>query len=111
MALFAVLLFSLTLYQPTILAADSDIPYPVRMPYRIIRGATNIALGWTEIVLRPIKKHGMESLPQSLATGDNNMIIRLFAGAADVLTFWCPKKEILNLYPDGKAWPYLFQGS
>jgi hypothetical protein len=92
-------------------AGDQDKPYLCRMSYRIVRGVTNIGLGWTEIVLRPLVKHKMESTPQSLATANANAAKRLTAGAADILTFWVPGSPNCKWYPMMKDWPFILQGS
>ena len=47
-------------------AHDQDIPYAVRMPYRIVRGIVNLGLGWTEILLRPIGERKTESVGDAI---------------------------------------------
>ena len=98
-------LILLSVSQP-IFASDQDIAYPVRMPYRILRGAANIALGWTEVILRPIGENQTESFTEALATGVANTLIRFTAGATDIATFWVPDIQMLDLYPDWQGWPY-----
>lgn len=92
-------------------ASDEDIPYAARMPYRIVRGATNIALGWTEIFCRPFGEHHTESIGEAMAMGGANTIIRLFVGITDISTFWVPDIQMLELYPDWQGWPYIFHWS
>jgi hypothetical protein len=92
-------------------ASDQDIPYAARMPYRIIRGAANIGLGWTEILLRPFGEHKTEAVWESISTGGINTAIRLFAGVQDIATFWVPDIQMEELYPDWETWPYLFHWS
>lgn len=71
-------------------ADDKDIPYPIRMPYRIVRGVTNIALGWTEIFLRPLGEPKTEGPFASLAIAVTNASIRGAVGWFDTTTFWGP---------------------
>mgnify|MGYP001286695115 CR=1 FL=1 len=94
-----------------VFAEDEDIPYPARVPYKIVRGVTNIALGWTEIFLRPFGEHETESIGESLGMGYANTLIRFMAGFVDVTTFWVPDIQMLDLYPDWQGWPYLFHWS
>ena len=95
----------------TALSSDEDIPYGARIPYRIVRGAANIALGWSEIFLRPFGERDTESVGEALAMGSANTVIRLFAGVLDISTFWVPDIQMLELYPDWQGWPYLFHWS
>lgn len=92
-------------------AADEDIPYGIRMPYRIIRGVTNIALGWTEILLRPIGERKTESFGEAVSMGGANTLARLAGGATDITTFWVPDIRMQEIYPDWQGWPYLFHWS
>jgi hypothetical protein len=92
-------------------ADDGDIPYAARMPYRIIRGVTNIGLGWTEIFLRPFGESKTESPGESMAMGGANTLIRIGVGIMDITTFWVPDMQVLDLYPDWQGWPYLFHWS
>ncbi|MBI4550404.1 MAG: hypothetical protein HY714_05715 [Candidatus Omnitrophica bacterium] len=105
-------LLCLALSQPAALCADdSDLPYAARMPYRIIRGVTNIGLGWTEILLRPFGESKTESAGESMAMGAANTLIRVGVGIVDITTFWVPDMQVLDLYPDWQGWPYLFHWS
>lgn len=92
-------------------ADDEDIPYAARMPYRIVRGVTNIGLGWTEIFLRPFGESNTESAGESMAMGAANTLIRAGVGIVDITTFWVPDIQMLDLYPDWQGWPYLFHWS
>lgn len=92
-------------------ASDQDIPYLIRMPYRIVRGVTNIALGWTEILLRPIGEFRTESFGESLSMGAANTLMRLSAGGTDIFRFWVPDLQMEEFYPDWQTWPYLFHWS
>jgi len=103
-------LFLLSLASPSF-ANDEQISYGARIPYRILRGLTNVALGWTEIFLRPFGEHKTESVGESLAMGGANTLIRLGVGVMDISTFWVPDIQILDLYPDWQGWPYLFHWS
>jgi hypothetical protein len=92
-------------------AQDADIPYPVRMPYRILRGTANIALGWTEVLLRPIGERDSETIGESLARASGNALTRVAAGFQDITAFWVPDMQMSELYPDWQVWPYLFHWS
>lgn len=92
-------------------ANDEDIPYLARIPYRIVRGAVNIGLGWTEILLRPIGEHKTESFGEALATGAANGFYRTTAGIYEIVTFWVPDIQMTELYPDWQGWPYIFHWS
>jgi len=106
------LLFVLTLLLPASAhAADSDIPFGLRMPYRIVRGAANVALGWTELPLRPVGEIKNENFLESISRGGANTLTRLSAGITDITTFWVPDIQMLELYPDWQGWPYLFHWS
>ena len=94
-----------------IFASDDSIPYPVRMPYRIVRGATNIALGWSEIILRPFGERKTESPLEAMSMGGAHTLMRLAVGATDITTFWVRNIQMLDLYPDWQGWPYLFHWS
>ena len=95
----------------SLFASDDQIPYPVRIPYRIIRGAANIALGWTEIFLRPFGERKTESALESMSLGGTHALMRLAVGGMDITTFWVPDIQMLDLYPDWQGWPYLFHWS
>lgn len=92
-------------------AADQDIPLPVRMPYRIVRGAVNIGLGWTEILLRPLGERAAEPAWEAVSKGAINAAIRTGIGVEDIVTFWVPDMQMEELYPDWQTWPYLFHWS
>jgi len=92
-------------------AADEDIPYGIRMPYRIFRGITNIALGWTEILLRPIGEFKNENPIDAFAKGFYDTLQRGAAGCQDIFMFWVPDMQMENSYPDWQVWPYLFHWS
>ena len=92
-------------------AEDQDIPYAARMPYRIVRGVTNIALGWTEIFLRPFGERKNESVGLAMSMGAGHTMVRLAAGVTDIFTFWVPDIQMLEIYPDWEGWPYLFHWS
>ena len=96
---------------PYALASDDQIPYPARIPYRIVRGAANMALGWTEIFLRPFGEHKTESVGESISMGATHTLMRLAAGGWDITTFWVPDIQMLDLYPDWQGWPYPFHWS
>lgn len=106
--ILAMFVFVLT---SNIYAADDDIPYAARIPYRIVRGITNIALGWTEIILRPFGEYRTESPIEAISMGGAHTLVRLTAGFTDVTTFWMPNIQMLDLYPDWQGWPYLFHWS
>lgn len=92
-------------------ADDEDIPFGLRMPYRIVRGITNVALGWTEILLRPFGEHKTENVGEAMSQGASNTVIRASAGFTDIVTFWVPDIKMLDLYSDWQGWPYLFHWS
>lgn len=92
-------------------AGDEDIPYPVRVPFRIVRGVVNIGLGWTEIFLRPIGEHKTESFLEALGAGGTHTWMRFAAGGVDITTFWVPDMQMEEIYPDWQTWPYLFHWS
>lgn len=91
--------------------ADETMPYLIRMPHRIARGITNIALGWTEILLRPFGEYRTESPFEAMSMGGAHTLMRFGAGFADITTFWVPEMQMLDLYPDWQGWPYLFHWS
>ena len=95
----------------SVFAADQDIPYLARIPFRILRGVANLGLGWTEIFLRPFGEHQTESAGEALAMGAANTLIRAGVGVTDIVTFWVPDIQMLDMYPDWQGWPYLFHWS
>ena len=111
MLILGSLVLTLTLQLQPALADDQDIPYPARIPYRIVRGATNIGLGWTEILLRPFGEHQTESIIEAASMGGAHTLMRIAAGGTDITTFWVPNIQMLDLYPDWQGWPYLFHWS
>src|SRR3989338_1267722 len=70
----------LILSVPAVYADDADIPYAARIPYKIIRGAANIALGWTEILLRPFGENGTDSVGEAMSMGVAHTLMRLAGG-------------------------------
>ena len=105
-------LLGMLLFQaPPLVGGDEEIPYAARIPYRIVRGITNVGLGWTEIFLRPFGEHKTESAGESLATGGAHTLIRFTVGMIDITTFWVPDMQMLDLYPNWQGWPYLFHWS
>ncbi|OGX03453.1 MAG: hypothetical protein A3G87_05705 [Omnitrophica bacterium RIFCSPLOWO2_12_FULL_50_11] len=111
LAFLAILLVSLCCTGKAALAADEDIPYPVRIPYRIVRGSANIALGWTEVLLRPFGERKRESVAESLGLAAGHTVERAAFGFQDVFMCWVPDMQMLELYPDWQGWPYLFHWS
>lgn len=99
------------MFSPPLYADDQNIPYAIRIPYRIVRGAVNIGLGWTEIFLRPFGERKTESVGEAIAQGASNTLIRGVAGMIDITTFWVPDIQMLEIYPDWQGWPYLFHWS
>ncbi len=92
-------------------AADEDIPYGVRMPYRIVRGVVNIGLGWTEILLRPFGEIKTEGFFGAVPKAAYDTLTRSSAGFQDIFMFWVPDMQMENVYPDWEVWPYLFHWS
>ncbi|GEM_PF-1207573 len=111
--LIAALALSLSLALPasSLYADDEEISYAARIPYRIVRGVTNIALGWTEIFLRPFGESKTESVGEAMSMGGAHTLMRLVAGVTDITTFWVPDIQMLEIYPDWQGWPYLFHWS
>src|SRR3989338_3131459 len=95
-----ILTFIFSPLAPSLCAGDDQIPYGIRMPYRIVRGVTNVALGWTEILLRPFGEHGTESALEAMSMGGAHTLVRFGVGITDVTTFWVPDMQMLDLYPD-----------
>ncbi len=110
LTLILTLLFSITFVHPGF-ADDSSIPYPARVPLRIVRGVTNIALGWTEILLRPIGEHKTESIPEAFGIGFANATTRTTLGGREIFMCWVPDLQMEDAYPDWQTWPYLFHWS
>ncbi len=109
--IFLVIVIVYLCSNPLLSFASEDMPYAVRMPFRIVRGVTNVALGWTEIFLRPFGERQSESPVEAISQGAANTLIRIGAGLTDITTFWVPDMQMLDLYPDWQGWPYLFHWS
>ena len=105
------LLFLILTFPALGLAEDQDIPYLPRMPYRIVRGVTNVVLGWPEILLRPFGERKTESAGEALSLGAAHTLVRAAVGITDIVTFWVPDIQMLDLYPDWQGWPYIFHWS
>lgn len=75
-------------------ASDERAAYSSKAGYTLIRGAANTLFGWTELIRQPaqeVKAGG--NVFTGIATGVGKGVMRTFAGAGEVLTFWTPKTE------------------
>ncbi|MBI2885242.1 MAG: hypothetical protein HYY15_03610 [Candidatus Omnitrophica bacterium] len=73
---------------------QADVPYPEKAGLLLVRGASNTAFGWTELILQPaaeVKAGG------NLATGVGKGVVaamtRTGRGLGELLTFWTPKQS------------------
>jgi hypothetical protein len=89
-------------------SADEDIVYAARVPYRMFRGITNIALGWTEILFRPFAARDTEGVVESLGIAAAHTLYRIAVGSQDIFMSWVPDAKLEEFYPDWQAWPYPF---
>ena len=103
--------FLLIISLPTGFAAEEDMPYAQRWTHRIIRGTSNIALGWFEIFLRPIDEKGRVPFWQSVSNGLSNTGVRVVGGTLDVAGFWLSELPAESFYPPDEMWPYIFSHS
>ena len=89
---------------PICRAANSQsAPYTEKAGSTFMRGATNTAFGWTELLTQPteeVKTGG--NLLIGVGKGMNQAVRRTFLGVGELLTFWTPKgpKGYLTLNHD-----------
>lgn len=75
-------------------AGHEQATYASKAGYTLARGAANTLFGWTELIRQPaqeVKAGG--NVFTGIATGLGKGVMRTFAGAGEVLTFWTPKTE------------------
>jgi len=73
-------------------ANDQSAPYGQKAGTTLVRGATNTAFGWTEMLTRPteeVKTGG--NLLVGIGKGMNQAVRRTFFGIGELMTFWTPK--------------------
>jgi len=88
-------------------AADDN--YLKKAPGQLLRGTSNVAFGWMDVLTHPIRSS--KNAPAGLGTiqgiimGPIVATLRLVSGAVDVATFWIPfwhgvpmKKQVLGLH-------------
>lgn len=73
-------------------ANDQQASYGQKMSSTLVRGASNVAFGWTELLLQPaseVKAGG--HLVVGIGKGVGFALSRTAVGAGELLTFWMPK--------------------
>ncbi len=111
LCLLGFFLLDLLVLKTAALASDEQIPYLARLPLRVVRGASNVALGWTEPFLRPFGERKSETVSEAMVLGASHTVVRLFGGITDITTCWVPDIQMNEIYPDWQTWPYLFHWS
>jgi putative exosortase-associated protein (TIGR04073 family) len=84
-------------------ANNQSAAYAEKAGSTLMRGATNTAFGWTELLTQPteeVKAGG--NLLVGVGKGVNQAMRRTFLGVGELLTFWTPKgpKGYLTLNRD-----------
>lgn len=73
-------------------ANNQNTPYPERATVSLVRGATNTAFGWTELLVEPtneVERGG--NLALGIGKGVGRAVTRTAAGIGEMFTFWLPK--------------------
>lgn len=73
-------------------ANDQTLPYTQKAGATLVRGATNLIFGWTELLVQPaseVQKDG--DLVRGIGKGLGQSVTRTAAGLGELLTFWVPK--------------------
>ena len=75
-------------------ANDASSSYSSNASHTLLRGATNVLFGWTELMRQPAEevKAGGHVLT-GIAKGVGYGVGRTAAGAGEILTFWVPKSQ------------------
>jgi len=84
-------------------ANNPDAPYTEKAGATLVRGATNTAFGWTELLLQPASEvNSGGSLLTGIGKGVGFAVKRTAAGIGELFTFWTPKGKdgYLNLTTD-----------
>lgn len=72
--------------------SDPSAGYSTKAGTILVRGAANMALGWTELISQPV--HEVRSggnVFVGIGKGIGQTVTRTLAGVGEVLTFWTPK--------------------
>lgn len=84
---------------PVCSRVGNKVDYGSKAGYTLIRGATNMALGWTELIRQPaeeVKTHGgrnTRNVLSGIVKGIGQGMARTASGAAELFTFWVPKVQ------------------
>ena len=73
-------------------ANNQQAPYGEKAAFTLVRGATNTAFGWTELLVEPANEvqHG-GNLAVGIGKGVQQTVKRTAEGLGELLTFWVPK--------------------
>ena len=73
-------------------ANDQNASYPDKAGFTLLRGVTNTAFGWTELLVQPTEeaKNG-GNLAVGIGKGIGQAVKRTALGLGELLTFWSPK--------------------
>lgn len=69
---------------------------------KAVKGLTNVAFGWTEVVQSPaegVRDHGPLGFFSGMVLFPVKAAIRIVGGAADFITSPVPEKGLVNDYP------------
>ena len=73
-------------------ANNQNTPYPQRASLSLLRGATNAAFGWTELLLQPAAEAEQGgNLAAGVGRGIGMAMKRTGVGFGELFTFWVPK--------------------
>ena len=71
---------------------DDTMAYPTKAGHALLRGASNVLFGWTELIRQPAEEaQDGGNLFTGFVHGIGSGVSRTVAGAGDILTFWTPK--------------------
>ena len=77
---------------PCAKANDDAASYPAKSGATLLQGAGNVLLGWTEILVEPVRTtQAKGNLGVGVLKGIGVAVKRTVLGVAEVVTFWTPK--------------------
>ena len=75
-------------------ANNQALPYPEKATMTLVRGVTNTAFGWTELLTEPAAEAEQSgNLLTGIGKGVTHAVGRTAAGLGEMLTFWVPKGQ------------------
>lgn len=74
--------------------AGNPATYADKAGTTLVRGASNTLFGWTELLRQPVQEaKAGGNVFVGIGKGLGESVMRTFAGAGEILTFWTPKTK------------------